>query len=429
MLKKTNKIFVIVSIAFIFVLFISLIGSRLFQKQLEDAKNLRTRHISSIKWEEIYPYDTQIELVSSEVENIDISITEKIVNKIKKFSNVGNSTARLLYFYDDIAKTGYVITSRLTDPSVGNQYIRLKNGYWIAASQKGTSDKAKEVIAPYVSLQHYLDDKGIKFLYFYTPSKDCDIDNEYPDGVHSYVNEKIDHNLDIMSNYGLNYVDLRKNLHNDGLNHYEMFYKTDHHWTVFAGLWAASKVTKELNTRFGIKMVDPVDICDYQPITYKKAEFGSYGNGVTHYVADSEDFTIYYPENKTHYRLEVPNKEIDVEGTFEDIFIDQEGLKKVEVEGGGSAYGKILYGNPPYEKITNYDNPNGIKILMIRDSFSIVVAPYLAASCSELVMLDTRPNNGYFTGSIINCINKFNPDVVLAIQSSPQSISLNKKPL
>ena len=245
---------------------------------------------------------------------------------------------------------GYVITSRLTDPSIGNQYIRLKNGYWILASQKDTSDKAKEVIVSYVSLQHYLADKGIKFLYFYTPSKDCDIDNEYPDGVHSYVNENIDHNLDIMSNYGLNYVDLRKSLHDDGLNHYELFYKTDHHWTVWAGLWAASKVSKEITDRFGIKMIDPITICDYTPVTYKKAEFGSYGNGVTHYVAEPEDFTIYYPECKTNYRLEIPNKEIDVTGSFEEIFINYDELRKDEDSGGGYAYEKILYGNVPFEK-------------------------------------------------------------------------------
>lgn len=78
------------------------------------------------------------------------------------------------------------------------------------------------------------------------------------------------------------------------------------------------------------------------------------------------------------------------------------------------------------KKITNYNNPNGPKVFMIRDSFSIVVASYLAASCSELVMIDTRPNNGNFTGSVINCINSFEPDIVLAFQYSPQVIKLNK---
>ncbi len=31
-------------------------------------------------------------------------------------------------------------------------------------------------------------------------------------------------------------------------------------------------------------------------------------------------------------------------------------------------YAKILYGNPPYISITNYNNADGPKVLMIRDS-------------------------------------------------------------
>ena len=173
-------------------------------------------------------------------------------------------------------------------------------------------------------------------------------------------------------------------------------------------------------------MVDPHKNIDYDYVTYKNAEFGSAGRGVTHYVAESEDFIMLYPKFETNYRLEIPNKGIDVTGAFKDIFIDYEGLNELMDNGGGSAYGKILFGNQPYEKITNLNNPNGPKILMIRDSFSIVVAPYLAESCSELVMLDTRPSTGNFTGSIINCINSFQPDIVLAFQSSPQNIKLNK---
>ena len=95
-------------------------------------------------------------------------------------------------------------------------------------------------------------------------------------------------------------------------------------------------------------------------------------------------------------------------------------------DGGGSAYGKICYGNQPYEKITNYNNPDGPKILAIKDSFSNVVAPYLAEVCSELVLLDVRPTNGNFNGSIINCIDGFDPDAVLIIQGTPVDIRLNE---
>ena len=95
-------------------------------------------------------------------------------------------------------------------------------------------------------------------------------------------------------------------------------------------------------------------------------------------------------------------------------------------QGGGYAFEAILYGNMPYVKISNYKNPNGPRILMIRDSFAACVAPYLAESCSELILIDTRVSYGVFSGSIISCINDFKPDVVLALLNVPQAIILNK---
>ncbi len=428
MIKKENKIFIITTLCIVFSLFVLCVGGKAFSSKVTALNSESTRSASTvdINWEELYPYDTVVEEVKVEKSSIDDSLINKVTNKISKFGTLGNNWSKLFYGYKDVAKIGYIINSKLTDPSIGNNYIKLRNGYWITASSETTMENAKTSIAPYASLNNYLKNKGIDFLYFYTPMKDCDIDDEYPNNVTSYTNVNIDKYLKAMSYYGIKYVDLRAELHDQGLDHYSMFYKTDHHWTVESGLWASTIVEKEVSNALGINMINSYEIGNYNNVTYPNAEFGSMGNGVTHFVANSEDFTIPYPTFETNYRLEIPNKGIDVTGSFEDIFVDEEAIEDLVESGGGSAYGKILYGNPPYEKITNLNNPNGPKIFMIRDSFSIVVAPYLASACSELVMIDTRPDNGYFTGSIVNCIEQENPDIVIALQCSPQTITLNK---
>ena len=429
--EKGKRLFVIAAFSIIFILFLSIILGLAFRKQVAEKKTQAAiKQAHQINWEEIYPYNTTIELVDNNampevIDNSIMSKVDKIVQKIKNAS-IKNWTM-FLYNYEDIAKLGYIINSRLTDPSVGVIYVKLKNGHWIIPQQSKISlSDAKSIIVLYASLQQYLQKNGIPFLYFFTPLNECAVDNELPNGVISYSNENNDTYIEAAKYYNVDYVDLRTSLHQDNLDHYSMFYATDHHWTVEAGLWAASKIIKEINSRYGFSMPDPYEAGPYQSVRYEKAEFGSAGQGVTKYVVQPEDLVIPYPQFKTNYRLEIPNKGIDTTGSFEEIFIDNKTLQEVISQGGGYAFEAILYGNMPYVKISNYNNPNGPKILMIRDSFAVCVAPYLAESCSELVLIDTRVSYGVFSGSIISCIKDFKPNVVLALLNVPQAIVLNK---
>ncbi len=428
-MNKLNKIYVTLFFVFTFGLFLNIMGGKYVNSFINSFKkpNAVTTTLTSINWEELYPYDTDIEEISSYVVMNEESITDKLVTKISKFGRIGNTFAKNMYGYAGISKMGYVINSFLSDPSVGYTYARTWDGYWVLVehSQKLLED-VKDTFASYASLQSYLNSKDIDFLYINAPYKECAVDSRLADSVVSYSNANIDTYIKAMEYYGLNYVDLRDNIHDEELDHYSLFYKSDHHWREETGLWAADEIVSELNAQFGYSLVLPTEMGEYESIVYEDAEFGSLGMGVTHYVADAEDFIVLNPIFPTDYHVEVLDKGIDVTGTFMDVFVDEEGIKKLMEAGGGSAYEKILYGNRPYVKITNNNNPDGIKIVMIRDSYSLVVAPYLAASCSEMILLDTRSDNGNFTGSIINVINEEEPDVVLVLQRSPQPLTLNK---
>ena len=76
--------------------------------------------------------------------------------------------------------------------------------------------------------------------------------------------------------------------------------------------------------------------------------------------------------------------------------------------------------------IENLNNSDGPHIVMIRDSYGIAVAPFLALSCSRLDLIDARASNGNFNGSIINYLNTEEPDLVIILEKSPYEIKLNK---
>ena len=426
MTKKENKVFAVVFSAIVFILMSALIGGKVFNRQITELQrksNMLTAGTININWEELYPYDTVVDEIKYTDTSDDTSagtlspVINRYYNKMLYLGSLGNSLAKGMYKYSEMAQSGFAISAALADPSVTKSYIKLNNGYWVIAVPAGiTLNDAEKSMARYASLDNYLEEEGIAFLYCLAPSKVCALDDELPKGVIHNGNQNIDMYSQALDQYGIDNIDMRQILHKSGLDHYALFYRTDHHWNIDAGIWAASVIEEEIKKRYDIEMDDVYDLGTFKRTTYENAMFGSIGQGITHFVEKSEDFDILYPEFETNFRLEIPDKEIDTAGSFEDIFINYDDLEYCIDQGGGYAYEQILYGNRPYMKITNLLNTDGPKILMIRDSFSSAAAPYLALSCSELVLLDTR----YFTGSVINCIDTFKPDVVMALQGAPQ---------
>ena len=431
-----NKLHVVLFMLCTFAIFFAMVGSKvygIYREQnpvpVSEDPEAEEEEIPWMDWEEIYPYDTVVELVDSGVEEKGESVVDKITNELSRLSTIGNDLSKTLLYYDDIAKFGTVASTFLKDPAIGISYIKSKDGYWLNGEpNKIDLDSAKKAAVDYASLQKYLESKGINFLYFYVPQKMCSEDPRLPGGVNIYTNENIDTRLEAMDFYGIKYVDLRKNIHKQGLDHHAMYYKTDHHWTIETGLWASREIAREINKWYGYGLDETYNVDQYELVTFDKAEFGSEGWGVTNKLADPEDFTIPAPKFETDYRLEIPIYGIDWDGPYPEALVDLESLEEMSSMEGGPAYECVLFGNTPYTKITNLYNPDGIKIFMLRDSFACAVAPYLAELCSELVMVDVRtgPDDGNFNGSIINCINEFDPDIVITCQFEPHKLQLNK---
>jgi len=129
-----------------------------------------------------------------------------------------------------------------------NGVVKLNNGY-LASTHK------KADVAPYakklIALDQDLEKKGIPLLYVQAPFKISKYDDQLPEGIKDYSNSNADRLLKLLNKGGVDTLDLRAEMRSDGLDHYSMFFRTDHHWTVEASFWGFTKTIGVMNTKYG----------------------------------------------------------------------------------------------------------------------------------------------------------------------------------
>ena len=139
---------------------------------------------------------------------------------------------------------------------------------------------------------------------------------------------------------------------------------------------------------------------------YEKWFLGSAGKKVTLARAVPDDICLLYPTFDTSVEINIPSKKILQKGDFS-IFYDMSAI-----------FPKNYYNANPYSTYLHSDNPvvilknNNVeqgKVLLIKDSFSNVMAPFLSLSFREVHMLDLRA----YTGSVKSYIERNEPDVVV----------------
>ena len=171
---------------------------------------------------------------------------------------------------------------------------------------------------------------------------------------------------------GAHWVDLASTL-TDRKDEY-IFYRTDHHWTSLGAKYAYEALAPAmgLTTAEGDWMQEPQVVSD----SFFGTSWSSSGvrwvpadeiwryapdDGITvtsNFTGQPEEGALYHPE-----KLEQKDK-----------------------------YTYFLGGNQPLCVIKNENLPDAPKVLVLRDSYSDSLAPFLAQSCSEVHLFDVRYN-------------------------------------
>lgn len=164
----------------------------------------------------------------------------------------------------------------------------------------------------------------------------------------------------------VNWIDLSGAFSGD-----DVFYRTDHHWSTMGAYQGYAALMTAMN--------GSVTVLDYEPTLVSDSFFGTtWSSSGASWITPDEMYT-WVPEAGIHV-TRYPNG-APIPGSLYD-------LSKLEIK---DKYSMYLGGNQPLCVIKNPDASNG-KILVIRDSYTDSLAPFLALDYQEVHLFDLRYN-------------------------------------
>lgn len=315
------------------------------------------------------------------------------------------------FFQREIGKTG----------DLEKDWYLLKNGMLMYSQRKRTSEDLKTYANNVVELSRYAEKQGINFLYAELPYK-VQGSREYPAGVPDYGNRNADGIMEILLSKSVQTMDFRDIMKDKNIETEESFFRTDQHWKPETALWAAGELSKKLS------QVDSEwkDYPEYRNSNNYRMEYhsdlflGAIGKKIGSAYAGKDDFNMPIPifENTIRYRVPRQEDSIDRTGDFETAFIESNNLKNDPFK--VNTYAAYCDGDHYKEKITNKKALNKRNILLIRDSFSGTLMPYLALYTKNITTLDLR---SYKSRSVYDYI-RLHPEIdTVIVAYNPSSIT------
>ena len=193
-----------------------------------------------------------------------------------------------------------------------------------------------------------------------------------------------------------------------------MYKRQDHHWTPEAGFLACQTIAETLRRDYGFTI--PGKYTDERFFTrtfYSDYFLGSQGKRVGSLYAGADDITLYTPKFDSELTYSCPAYGFTRTGPFETSVCFPERVAQQDWF-NGNPYTYYAGGDYPIATITNHKNPDGPRVVLLRDSFACALTPFLALSCSELTTIDLR----YFEGDLLDTIAGLEPDIALTLYAA-----------
>ncbi|NBI66430.1 hypothetical protein D1646_06305 [Pseudoflavonifractor sp. 60] len=181
----------------------------------------------------------------------------------------------------------------------------------------------------------------------------------------------------------------------------DIYYRTDHHWTSLGAFYGA-------NAMFQAMGLEPLNLSDYQKTTVTDQFYGT--------LFSSSGVRWLPPDQIDTY---VPDDGIQVTSWFQGapveggLYVDS----YLEVK---DKYSYFLGGNQPLCVVEKEDS-DGPRVLLIRDSYSDSLTPFLTERFSEIHLFDLR----YNLSSIQKYVEENPIDTVIVLYSFPNFASDN----
>ncbi len=291
----------------------------------------------------------------------------------------------------------------LTGQREMNGIVRLNNGYLFTPFDYIGDDVLEQRAAALGNLNRFLDTTDAELLVAITPDTTSKYDPQVPLGTEEYVNDNLDRLIPMLEGQGVDVMDFREVIHEDGIDQYTMMYKTDHHWTTKAGFYAYGKIADWIEEKTGIIPAQEIrELENYSITTYKNWHLGSRGQRTGMLFSGIDDFDLILPEFDTLLT------DGERTGTFEELFINYEPFEKRDTT---SRYTYELALRQSCGNYTNLLAANDLKLLMVGDSFAEAVCPYINISYGEVRYVYCLQSDQLTWEDI----EEYDPDVVVCL--------------
>lgn len=267
-----------------------------------------------------------------------------------------------------------------------------KNGYLINKPVK-TENNLDKNIGAVADFAKSIDTPTTVML---VPSTGYIVDDVLPTFHDKYNDdEDISKISSTLSKDKIGFVDLRERFKSEYKNGSQLYYKTDHHWTTKGAYTGYQELCKAL----GITPIDDSTLKkdsypDFYGTTYSSSGF---------WLTPPDNIEIWNNPKNSDRNISVKITEganIKTSGSM--YFTDH--LKEDD------KYPVFIDGNHALTEITNTNAKNGT-ILLIKDSFSHSLAPFLAENYSKVVLVDLR----YYKESVSDLVTTYNPEQVVVL--------------
>lgn len=344
---------------------------------------------------------------------MNLSNLSAAVNKaVTEYSYEGWSTIINLEYNDNIWNRyafveGNGLVHRVLGQNRMNGIVRLKNGKVVTVTEAtDITVQAQSVI----QFNQWLQEREVDFLYVQAPYEVCDVDNQLPKGIMDYSNDNAGRFITCISEAGVPYMDLHEMMHEEGMDHYDAFFKTDHHWKIETAFWAFTKIV-EYTEEIGVSV--PAEYVSMESYSREKTEaviLGSNGRKTGYLYSGLDDMTILTPAFDTSVRLIVEEENINREGSFEEAYLFYERLS-----------GDSIYETAQYDIYLGQDYglcslicetaPSDQKILIIKDSYARPVVTFMGTVYAQADVIDMR----YYDGNVYEYVEQTQPDMVIVM--------------
>ncbi len=339
-------------------------------------------------------------------------IIERLAGAIKSFEKVIDEDTYKRENYIDFYGwvQNFLGKKVITDIGYGNLY---KTKYGQISYSVPKQDVTDELESMYL-LKSKLDELDIPLLFIQAPFKLRQGEQQLPENVKDRSNENADRFLKGLEAGGIDYLDLRATYWSLGKTQNELFFNTDHHWTIDGAFQAYTKIAAELNRNYGFHVDRKfTNIDNFNREVFKDYYIGSMGRRVGESYGGIDDFTLITPKFDTDYT--VYEREYGGEKIYEGDFRNAVLTESYIADGTPLDTNRyaVYHGDNAELEFVNH-NVNTGKLLLIKDSFGLPVYSFLSTGIHEVRALDVR----LYKDSVAEYAEQYKPDVVVILYNA-----------